>query len=319
MEDREIIGHLYDIQEYSVHDGPGIRTTVYLKGCPLKCLWCHSPESQTFTDELAYMKLRCVGVEDCGACLRVCQHQAIALCEPEKSVLDDTVYLTKIRVLRDRCTQCMECAKACNAEALFCDGYDMTVGEVFARVMKDKLFFGEDGGVTISGGEAMSQPEFTYALAKMCKEAGISVCLDTTGYCSFELLEKMIPVTDLFLYDLKHMDSAKHKSFTGVPNELILENARRLAAAGGKLQVRVPVIPKLNGGMENIRATAAFCKELGDAVTLVQVLPYHRMGIAKYERLDLPYRLVNVDPPEDEYMNARLQVMLDAGLKAQLH
>ncbi len=319
MEDREIIGHLYDIQGYSVHDGPGIRTTVYLKGCPLRCLWCHSPESQTFTDELAYMKLRCVGAEDCGACLRACKHGAIALCEPEQSPLDKTVYLTKIRVLREKCVGCMDCARACNAEALFCDGYDLSVEETFRRVMRDKLFFGEDGGVTISGGEAMSQPEFTYALAKRCKEAGVSVCLDTTGQCEWPLLERMIPVTDLFLYDLKQMDSAKHKAFTGVPNERILENARRLAAAGGKLQIRIPVIPKLNGDLKNIRDTAAFCRELGDAVTLVQVLPYHRMGLAKYERLDKPYRLTNIDPPDDDYMNERLQVMLDAGLKAQLH
>ena len=319
MGEEKIVGHIYDIQGYSVHDGPGIRTTVYVKGCPLRCLWCHSPESQTFTDELACMPLRCVGIESCGACLRVCPKDAIVLREPEKSLLDDSVYLTKVRIDREKCDNCMACARVCAAEALFCDGYDITVEDAFRRVMKDKLFYKEDGGVTISGGEAMCQPEFTYALAKMCKDAGITVCIDTTGHCRWELLEKMIPVTDLFLYDLKHMDSGKHRHFTRVGNELILENARRLAAGGGKLQIRIPVIPKLNGGLDNIRATARFCKELWDAVTLVQVLPYHRMGIPKYQRLDRPYRLTNIDQPDDTYMNERLQIMLDAGLKAQLH
>lgn len=319
MEADKIIGHLYDIQGYSVHDGPGIRTTVYLKGCPLRCLWCHSPESQTFTDELSYMKLRCVGIEACGACLRACPENALDLCAPEASLQDSTVMLTKVQVNREKCTNCMKCAAACPAEALLCDGYDMTVEETYRRILQDKLFFKETGGVTISGGEAMSQPDFTYALAEKCRSSGISVCIDTTGYCAGAELERMLPVTDLFLYDLKHMDSRKHRAFTGVGNERILENARLIARLGGKLQIRIPVIPKLNGSMENLRAAAEFCRTLGDAVTLVQLLPYHRMGIPKYERLDQRYRLVNVEPPDEDYMQARLRLFQDMGLRAQLH
>ena len=319
MPEKTITGHIYDIQGYSVHDGPGIRTTVYTKGCPLRCLWCHSPESQTFHDELSCMMLRCVGVEKCGLCVNACKNKAVLLSEPEKSLQNDGEMITKVHIDRSRCNDCLDCAGACPAQALMSSGYEISVEDALKRVLQDRAFFGDDGGITISGGEPMSQFAFTFELARRSREEGISVCIDTTGYCDGELFDRIIPYTDLFLYDLKHMDPLKSKRLTGVSNEKILENARRIAAGGGKLQIRVPTIPKLNADMENMKKTAEFCKELGDAVTLVQVLPYHRMGIPKYERLDRKYPIPNIDPPSDEFMEERLQIFRDLGLPVQLH
>lgn len=319
MSEKEITGHIYDIQGYSVHDGPGIRTTVYTKGCPLRCLWCHSPESQTFKDELSCMPLRCTGIEKCGLCLKACTKGAILLSEPEESLLNPGEMITKVHIDRSKCDDCLACVKACPAQALMSSGYDITVEEAMRRVLQDRAFFGEDGGITISGGEPMAQFDFTYELARRSKEEGISVCIDTTGFCEGELFDKIIPVTDLFLYDLKEMDSAKSEKFTGVKNERILENARRIAAGGGKLQIRVPTIPKLNADLENMRRTAEFCKELGDGVTMIQVLPYHRMGIPKYQRLDRKYPISRIDPPTDEFMEERLRIFRELGLPVQLH
>ena len=317
--DTEIIGHIYDIQGYSVHDGPGIRTTVYTKGCPLRCLWCHSPESQSFSDELSFLPIKCAGAEKCGLCLSACPKQAIRRGTPERSLLNPDETLTKVTVDRSLCDGCMACTKVCPAQALMASGYDISVEDALARVLQDRAFFGSEGGITISGGEPLSQFEFTYALAKASKEAGITVCIDTTGFCDSARIEQMIPVTDLFLYDLKEMDSQKSRALVGVPNELILENARRIAANGGKLQIRVPTIPKLNGDLENIRRTAQFVQTLGSAVTVVQVLPYHRMGIPKYERIGRKYPIVHIDPPSDAYMEERLAIFRELGLPVQLH
>ncbi len=312
-------GILYDIQGFSVHDGPGIRTTVYLKGCPLFCLWCHSPESRGFAFDLSYFDMRCVGTEKCGLCVAACPNGAITIGEPEPSLLNETVSITKIKVDRAKCVTCLNCTEVCPAKALTPSGYETTVDEVFQRVCRDRPFFGEDGGVTISGGECMAQFEFTYALAKKCKESGISVCIDTSGFAAGELFDRIIPYTDLFLYDLKHMDSEKSRILTGVPNELILENARRIAKNGGRLQIRIPTIPKGNASEENMRKTAEFCQELGDAVVSVQLLPYHAMGTSKYERLGLNYPLQNVKTPSDEEMQSYRTLMQTYGLEVHIH
>ncbi|NLL51718.1 MAG: glycyl-radical enzyme activating protein [Peptococcaceae bacterium] len=314
---RDIKGKLYDIQGYSVHDGPGIRTTVFLKGCMLHCLWCHSPESISFDYELAWFETRCVGTEKCGLCLDVCPQGAISKAEPEKSATDGSL-LTKIKIDRSKCRNCLICTQTCPAQALKPSGYEATVEEVFRKVAKDKIYFGQEGGVTISGGEPMAQFDFTLALAKRCKEEGISVCLDTTGYAPWENFQEILPYIDLFLYDLKHMDPDKCQKLVGVNNELILDNARRIAQNEGNLQIRVPVIPKLNATKENMEKTAAFCRELGNAVTLVQLLPYHSFGSAKYTRLGLPYKL-NITPPSDQEMREYLELMQSMGLKAQIH
>ena len=221
---------------------------------------------------------------------------------------------------RSMCDNCGSCGSACMSKAVYLCGTDYTVAEVVERVVKDVAFFERSGGgVTISGGEPLSQPEFTLALLEECKKAGLHTALDTTGYVRWEVMQGVLPFTDLFLYDLKHMDSATHKQLTGVPNERILENARRVAAAGGRLQVRIPLITGMNDSAENVEAAGRFCSELGDAVTVVQLLPYHRLGSAKYKRLQRPDPMPPTDPPSSDEVAAhvlRLEALGSAGRRS---
>ena len=315
----DIIGRIYDIQGYAVHDGPGIRTTVYTKGCPLHCLWCHSPESQRDADELSVLPVKCLGTELCeDACLNACPTGAITRLSPEKSLRDGSM-ISKIAVDRTLCDNCLACAKVCIGRALKPSGREISVEEAFKRIEKDSFFFSDGGGATISGGEPMAQFEFTLALAKRLHDTGIHVCLDTTGFAPAEHYLAILPYVDLFLYDLKHMDSQQHRRLTGVPNELILSNVKLLAAHGGALQIRMPVIPKLNNSRENLVRTAEFCALLGDAVKTVQLLPYHNLGRSKYERIGWEYKIKNIDPPDEDYMNEVLALFLSYGLPAKLH
>ena len=314
---RAQIGRLYDIQGFSVHDGPGIRTTVFLKGCPLHCLWCHSPESISCQYELSRMEMRCVGIDACGLCVDACPSKAIS---PGEAVMGgEGALIRTAEVDRTRCTACLTCTQVCPSKALAPSGYEMTVDQVAQRVLRDAPFFGTDGGVTISGGEPMLQFSFTLELARRLKEAGISVCLDTTGYAPAEHYAQLLPYIDFFLYDLKHMSSEQHQKLTGVPNERILDNARSIAAQGGKLQIRIPAIPTLNATLENMEAAAKFCAQLGDAVRVVQLLPYHSFGKAKYDRLGIPYPLAALLPPTEEEMGVFLKLMQSYGLHAQIH
>lgn len=319
MEYKNVTGHIYDIQGYAVHDGPGIRTTVYTKGCPLHCLWCHSPESQHHEFELGYLPLKCIGTELCqNACINACPEAALSRDEAVQA-LDGSGSIQKAKIDREKCTSCLKCAGACITKALYSAGWDTTVDEVYDRVMKDRGFFQNGGGITISGGEAMAQFEFTYNLAKRLKDSGIHICLDTTGFAATKLFEEIMPYIDLYLYDIKHMDTAMHKKLTGVGNELILSNARFLAEHGGALQIRVPVIPKLTDKETNLRQTAEFCVSLGEAVKLVQLLPYHKAGRMKYDRLGWRYKLTNVEPPEEAFMQNALELFQSFGLNCQLH
>lgn len=313
-------GKIYDIQGFSVHDGPGIRTTVFLKGCPLHCPWCHSPESQAFQTQMSYMQMRCVGLEKCGLCLKVCPAGALTPGETELSPVDQSP-IQRVKWSRAKCMQCGACAKACSPQALFLCGTDYTVDEVLERVLRDKSFYeSSGGGVTVSGGEPLSQLDFTAALLQALKENGIHTALDTTGFAPAASVERVLPFTDLFLYDLKHMDSGEHERVTGVPNGPIHANARWLAAHGGKLQVRVPVIPGFNETEENLRATAQFCQELGQAVEVVQLLPYHHFGAAKYERIQMYDPMpADLQPPSDEKMQEYAEMMRGYGLHVIIH
>jgi pyruvate formate lyase activating enzyme len=328
LEYTNVTGHIYDIQGYAVHDGPGIRTTVYTKGCPLHCLWCHSPESQYHEFELGYLSVKCIGVELCqNACISACPKGAITAGEAVKA-LDGSGELQKAVIDRKKCVACLKCTEACITKALYPTGRYTTVDEVFERLQKDRGFFKNGGGVTISGGEAMSQFDFTFNLAKRLKESGIHICLDTTGFAPEEQFRQILPYIDLYLYDIKHMDTVMHRKLTSVGNELILNNARFLAENGGALQIRVPIIPKLTDSDKNLLATAEFCASLnehskaagqGEAVKLVQLLPYHATGRMKYERLGWHYKLKNVQPPPDAFMNKTLELFKSFGLNAQLH
>jgi pyruvate formate lyase activating enzyme len=287
-----ITGTIYDIQGFSVQDGPGIRTTVFLKGCPLRCPWCHSPESQRFDVQLSWRKGRCVGVDECGLCIDVCPNRAISVAserEPDGGAADVPGAgrsVTVVEVDWQACDDCGVCADRCPASALSMWGKHYTVGEVVDRVIRDRPFFERSGGgVTISGGEPLSQAGFTLALLEALKAEGLHTALDTTGYAPWSVIERALPVTDLFLLDLKSVDPRAHRDVVGVPNELILENARRMADSGTLIQVRIPLIPGFNDSPRALEAMGDFISTLGEAVCLVQLLPYHALGIPKWERI----------------------------------
>ena len=314
-----LTGKVYDIQGFSVQDGPGIRTTIFMKGCPLRCPWCHSPESQQFHAQLSWISMRCAGIEECGKCLDACSKQAITPGEtiPNPSTREPVRH---IQINRNICDNCGECAAVCYRDALYMCGTDYTVEELLDRVLKDRAFYEQSGGgVTISGGEPLSQPEFVHQLLKRLKESGIHTALDTTGYAPYDSIRQVLPYTDLFLYDLKHMDSRQHKIATGVSNELILENIQKIAKDGGKIQVRVPVIPDFNDSEESFQAIGLFCKSLGDAITVIQMLPYHNLGAMKYLRIDNRNVVLEAEPPSDHKINILKKLLEGQGLPVTVH
>ncbi|MDR2421084.1 MAG: glycyl-radical enzyme activating protein [Oscillospiraceae bacterium] len=318
MGDTALTGKFYDIQGFSVHDGPGIRLTCFMKGCPLRCLWCHSPESQEFGAELNRMAIKCAGVEKCGRCLGVCPNGAISPGELRKDARGGELRVASVD--RSKCVNCGACASVCVSRALYMCGTDYTVGELMERVRRDMPFFKTSGGgVTVSGGECLCQPEFLPAFLKACKAEGVHTAVDTTGFAPWGALEAVLPYTDLFLYDIKHTDSDLHRRGTGVPNGLILENARRLAGAGGKLQIRVPVLTLYNDSAEAFSALGDFVKSLGDAVEIIQLLPYHNLGVVKWERLGRPHPAIEITPPGDELIAARKRQLEAIGLRVIIH
>ena len=319
MENKELTGKFYDIQGFSVHDGPGIRLTLFLKGCPLRCPWCHSPESQEFPTELNWMEMKCVGVDKCGNCLNVCPHDAISLGKKKSSVTGDEE-IQLVTVDRSKCDNCGKCAEACTSKALYMCGTDYTVDEVMERIRRDVPFYNRSGGgVTISGGECLCQPKFLLEVLKRCKAEGINTAVDTTGFAPWSSIEPILPYTDLFLYDLKNMDSNLHKQVIGVPNELILENAKKIAAHGGKFQIRIPIIPMFNDSKKSFEDVGKFICELGDAVEVVQLLPYHKLGTVKWERLQRNHPILEAEPPKDELVQARKEQLEAMGLKVMIH
>ena len=264
-----------NIQGYSIHDGPGIRTVVFIKGCPMRCRWCANPENLTDTVEIGFIKKLCTG---CLRCLKSCDENAISGGE--------------YRILREKCTACGKCVKACYYGALVKYGDTMTSDEVFRKVRRDKMFYDESGGgVTVSGGEPLTKAEFVRELFEMCRGDGIDTCVETCGYVSRGAFEKVLPVTSRFYFDLKHMDDEIHRKYTGCSNEKILENAMYLANNGANILFRQPLIPGVNDTDENIKATAAFIKKLGYKETGIQLMPYHRAGKSKYEALGMEYEM----------------------------
>ncbi len=298
---------IFDIQPYSIHDGPGIRTTVFFKGCPLRCLWCHNPESNNVYPQLMYYSAKCRG---CGRCIDLCPVQAISLFDESKKVKTD----------RTRCTNCGTCTNACLYRAREMTGKMMTVDEVFEQVMSDRIFFETSGGgITASGGEPLCVPSFIRTLFEKCKKEGIHTAIETCGYGSWEAVREAMLYTDLVLYDLKVMDSKLHKEFTGVDNGQILENCvcirRRLHKA---MVVRIPVVPGFNDSRENLISTADFIKrELGADVP-VHLLPYHSLGDSKLDSLESGKCRLDILPLGEEQMNDLKKLMSDTGLNVQV-
>lgn len=265
-------GTVFDIQHFCVDDGPGIRTTVFLKGCPLRCAWCHNPEGLSVTPQMFFHTDKCVL---CGRCVAVCDRGGHSIVE------DKHVFA------RENCIRCGACVAACPAEALRITGKDMTVDEVLADVLSDKPFYETSGGgLTLSGGEPLSQGKFACALLKAAKDAGLNTCVETSGFCSEDTLEEAAAYTDLFLLDVKETDDARHKQFTGVDREKILRNARRLASLQKPIILRCPVIPGCNDREEHFRQIAALAADLG-TVREIHLEPYHPFGVDKYESLGL--------------------------------
>jgi pyruvate formate lyase activating enzyme len=298
-------GTVFDIQSYSLHDGPGIRTLVFLKGCPLRCLWCQNPESQRRQPEILFYTERCTG---CGQCVAVCPRQAIELREG------------KARTDRQACDGCGSCAAVCPTEARILAGRPMTAGEVFRDIKKDEPFFrNSGGGVTLSGGEPLAQPEFSSAILRRCREAGIPTAIETCGLAYWDAAEPVLRYTDLVLYDFKHMDAAAHEEVTGAPNDIILENARRIhRELGIPMIARIPVVPGGNAALDNIEAAARFiAAELGTS-TPVNLLAYHRLGETKYARLELPGRGASFNPPSEADMAERRKLMEGFGLTVSI-
>ncbi len=263
--------------------------------------------------------MRCTGIAKCGKCLDACAKGAISPGKLTRHAVTQED-IRHIHIDRSICDNCGDCAAVCYPKSLYICGTDYTVEELLKRVSKDMPFYEHSGGgVTVSGGEPLSQPEFTLQLLKRMKEIGIHTALDTTGYARYEIIERILPYTDLFLYDLKHMDSEQHKIATGVSNELILENASRIAKAGGKIQIRIPVVPEFNDSEESIRETGVFCSSLGEAVTVIQILPYHNLGVMKYQRIDDGKIVLEAEPPPDERIQSMKKLLEGLGLSVTVH
>lgn len=309
-------GLIYDIQGYSVHDGPGIRTTVFLKGCPLSCPWCHSPESQSFKPQVCFKKTACMGIDDCGKCLSACTTDAILRGDPPQG--ESAVALPARD--RDLCDDCGKCVESCPPKAFYVCGEEITVEHALERVLRDKIFYeSSGGGVTLSGGEPLCQLDFSTEFLRACKESGLSTALDTTGFAPASSVRAIAPYVDLFLYDLKHLDDAEHRRATGVSNKRILENARLIASLGKKMQIRIPLIPLFSATEENVEATAAFCEELGGSVECVQLLPYHTLGVAKHERLQRKEKVFVADPLSDERAEKLAGAFKKRGINVIIH
>jgi pyruvate formate lyase activating enzyme len=272
-------GVIFDLQRFSVHDGPGIRTLVFLKGCPLACRWCANPESQHFDPELLFDPVKCVV---CGGCADGCPHGAVWRADGG------------VRSDRTRCMACGRCAEVCPAEARTVAGRRVTAREVIQEVLRDAPFFANSGGgVTLGGGEPLAQPEFARAILAGCRAAGLHTAVETCGQLPWEPLAAVLPVTDLFLYDLKHLDAVRHAAETGGGIATILENLGRLAAVGAAVIVRVPVVPGFNDEPETVRAIAERVAALG--IRELHLLPYHRLGQSKYRLLGRPYEFSGGD------------------------
>jgi len=277
----EIVGCVFNIERFAIRDGPGIRTTVFLKGCPLKCLWCANPESMSAAPQLFYLENLCTR---CYRCVEACPNKATTKARDGA-----------IKIDRSLCQACGKCVEACPNKAREISGKLMTVEEVLEEVKKDALFYqNSGGGVTFSGGEPTHQPEFLWHLLKGSQESGIHTALDTSGFVKPEILKRVLEHTNLVLYDIKHMDPAKHKELTGVDNRLILENAKMIASMGKPMIIRVPLIPGNNDSKENIKALAEFMLSLG--LKRVDLLPYHSLGKIKYYRLGMEYKLSDLKP-----------------------
>lgn len=293
--------NIFDIQRYSIHDGDGIRTTIFFKGCPLRCVWCHNPESQRCEPEMLWNQEKCIS---CGDCVAVCPQKAVSIqnCLP---VLE-----------RSRCIACGECVEECLEGARAVSGSLKTVWELLDAGERDQMFYEESGGgVTLSGGEVMTANPFSEVI-ELCRkfwEMGISVYIDTSGFAPWERFESLLPYVTAFLYDIKAMDTEKHQKWIGVENALILDNLRRLSKAGADIRLRLPLVAGINDSREDIQAVLELLRE-GIHVRRIHLLPYHNTGKGKYARLGRCYEGEAFAPPSQERLEELAQFLRQSGV-----
>lgn len=299
----DAMGTVFDIKKYALHDGPGIRTTVFLKGCPLNCAWCHNPEGLVSTPEVVYSTGRCLG---CGTCAESCAQKALTL-TPQGVAADDAL-----------CILCGRCAEVCPAQARELAGRRLQVSQVVDEVVKDLLFYDEsEGGVTFSGGEPLHQPDFLQALLEACGRHEIHRCVDTSGQASWNALSLIAPHTELFLYDLKHMDAEAHRRVTGEDNARILDNLRRLDRLGAAIIVRIPLIPGFNDDVTAVGQAGEFIAAL-TGIDALHLLPYHGFQKRKYTKFGRCYPGRNIDPAPTRPVSEVADQLRDFGLTVEI-
>jgi len=289
----EPCGLIYNIQGYTIHDGPGIRTELFFKGCPLHCPWCSNPEGIQIGPQLGVYPSKCLGQEKCNYCVKSCPLEGKPIHFDEKGILVSAE-------MTSQCKDCLKCADSCPASAIIVWGKKMSIPEIMKILESDRSFYERTGGgVTVSGGEALVQWDFIALLLKECKKVNIHTCVESALFVPTSHLDAVLPYTDMFITDIKFFDSARHNDVTGVPNELILENIIHVAKSGVPMVIRTPVVPGWNDDDENMLAIGRFIKEnLGDSVIQYQLLPYRKMGTEKYATLNQPYPMGDYEAPE---------------------
>ncbi len=297
-----IKGKIFDIQRFCIHDGPGIRTTVFFKGCPLRCIWCHNPESISMQKELIYRSHKCIG---CRMCEKVCNYGV--------HHFDEGYHVVDY----EKCTKCGRCIEICCYEAVSLVGREMSVREVMDSIKIDIPYYSNDGGVTLSGGEPMFQPQFALALAEAIKKEGINLCIETCGLAPAEQFIKIAPYVDLFLYDYKATSESIHKELTGASNKLILENLDLINSMDKKIILRCPLIPGINDSKDHLKGIADTARKYRN-ICKVEILPYHRMGETKRIQIGKAESLPHINQPSKEQKFEWLRQLEDYGCKAEI-
>jgi len=295
---------IFDVKRYAINDGPGIRITIFLKGCPLSCKWCHNPESQKVQQQRMYSNTKCIGSQEC---VKICPHDALTL--------------TPLGIVTnaDLCTMCGKCAEVCPTKAMEMTGELMTVDQVMAQIKKETMFMDKsEGGVTFSGGEPLLNHEFLIKMLDACGEEEIHRCVDTTGFASTATLLEVAKRADHFLYDLKMIDSEKHKKWTGVPNDIILKNLKILAATKVNMNIRIPLIKGINDDDKNIHESAKFIADLEGKKPLVNILPFHNIAEKKYEKLGQGYDKSDMDAPSQDRQDEILDIFKSYDVNAMI-
>ena len=287
-------GIIFDIQRFTISDGPGMRTEIFFKGCPMRCRWCSNPEGYLPQIQLGVYGSKCISAGSCGSCLEVCGEDALLFTDGTLTGID-----------RSKCTGCMKCLEECPSDAIRTWGHEVKAEECMDIIRRDKGFYERSGGgVTLSGGEPLRQSAFAAELLKACRDEGIHTCCESALYADWQDVENILPYTDLIISDIKHMDSRIHQKYTGAPNEKILGNLKRLAAEKRNIILRIPLIPGINDDDRNIEQTADFIQnEMQGNILSLQLLSFMRLGLEKYESLGMEYGMEDLDFNREEFQS----------------